>query len=443
MNFKSRLARLGPAAPVRPLDVTKVDATLPQEQTIASPQQGIAVSEAPGKPDVLAELRAKMAAMMGPVEPREVGVIGSSDEFSAISTLPFLECEAYGGKLHQRLECQRASAHVGRIPLSSAREVKMEMLSLLALSPDLAECDPARALYFDTETTGLGGAGALAFLVGLAWFDEQGDLVLEQLLLREPAEERALLRRFEELAARCSMLVSFNGKSFDWPLLQSRRVMNRLGAMEVRPHLDLLHVSRRLHKRRLGSCRLIHLEAEVLGWDRGEDDIPGAEIPARYSHFLRSGDEEALRAVIDHNAWDVLSMAALVGLYGEPLEQLRGEDLLSLTQTLTRAKAFDHAEQAVGQAMANGLANEGLELRARLYKARGDKARALIDFEALSREVDDPLVRFELSKLFEHHAKDFEKALQVVAAGTGEDDEAVSRRRERLMRRASRRKPLG
>jgi hypothetical protein len=324
------------------------------------------------------------------------------------------------------------------MPLVQALSVDPEMLSLLALDPELATCDPKRALYFDTETTGLGGAGAVAFLVGLGWFDEGGNFVLEQLLLDDPSQEPALLARLSEIIERSSCLVSFNGKSFDWPLLQSRCVMNRRPALQARPHLDLLHVSRRIHKRRLSRCRLLDLEAEVLGWERGEDDIPGAEIPPRYGHYLRTGDGEALRPVVDHNAWDVLTMAALVGLYGEPIDQLLAADLLGVAETLTRAKAYESAELVADRAIDLGEGIDGLSVRARLHRARGDKARALIDFEALSEQVDDPAVRLELAKLFEHHEKDFERALAVVSRGTGEDEQALERRISRLKRRSAR-----
>jgi hypothetical protein len=238
------------------------------------------------------------------------------------------------------------------------------------------------------------------------------------------------------------MLVSFNGKAFDWPLLKDRALMNRLKVPDPPPHLDLLHVSRRLHKRRLERFRLVDLETEVLGFERGADDIPGAEIPPLYAHFLRCGDEEILRPVVEHNAWDVLTMAALTGLYGESLEELTGSDLLGLTETLTRAKSFDAAEVAVGRALEEGREphdfSQALALRARLRRARGDKARALADYLQLSQQVDDVEVRFELAKLYEHHEKDFERALVIVEQGTSETVEAHEKRRARLVRRKER-----
>lgn len=425
MALKDRLSRLGPGAP---LGRREADVRAPGGAELPSVAQ-----IAPTSP--LDELRERMAAMLEtPDTPVSSVARARVDQAEA---LPFVTVDTEHGPLAQRLSTQRPSATVGRMPLGQAMSVDPEMLSLLALDPGLASCDPKRALYFDTETTGLGGAGTVAFLVGLGWFDEGGCFVLEQLLLDDPSQEPALLARLCELIERSSCLVSFNGKSFDWPLLQSRCVMNRRAALQARPHLDLLHLSRRIHKRRLSRCRLIDLEAEVLGWQRGEDDIPGAEIPPRYGHYLRTGDGDALRPVVDHNAWDVLTMAALVGLYGEPIEQLVAADLLGVAETLTRAKAFESARIMTDRAIDLGEGIEGLSVRARLHRARGDKARALVDFEALSQQVDDPAVRLELAKLFEHHEKDFERALSVVSQGTGEDEEALERRVLRLQRRAA------
>lgn len=401
----------------------------------------------------LEELRRKMQELLAegelsrsaerahPASETTTGVGGGEPSLSADlsrSELPFREVDFGGEPLWQRLEPLPPSTRVGRVPVDAAGHASAEMLGLLGLDPSLAACDPRRALFLDTETTGLGGSGALAFLVGMCWFDESRGWHLEQLLLRSPADEGALLRRVTELVQRSSMLVTFNGKSFDRPLLDTRLFMNRMPPLPQRPHLDLLSVGRRLHKRRLGSCRLIHLEREVLGWIRHEDDIPGAEIPPRYGHFLRTGDGEALRPVVDHNAWDVLSMAALVGLYGEPVPELHRDDLVSLARTLGRAKAFDRAIRVADAALASGAGHEALRARGDIAKARGDKAQALRDYEALCEEVDDPAVRLELAKLYEHHLGEPLSALQWVEAGTGETELAWSRRRARLERKVRR-----
>jgi uncharacterized protein len=374
----------------------------------------------------IAALRAKMSEILEGAENKPKFTANPSQ-----TSLPFDVAPLGTGRLHRRCQRVAASKTIGRIPVDAARTARAELLSLLALEPALRDCDPARALYLDTETTGLGGgAGTIAFLVGLAWF--AGDeLWLEQLLLVSPIDEPALLESLDERLREASMLVTFNGKSFDWPLLMGRYVMNRRAPPATPTHLDLLHVARRLHKLRLGSVTLKRLESEVLGLERGED-IDGAEIGPRYAHFLRTSDESALSVVVEHNATDVLSMAALVGLYGEPIALLAPLDLVGLGRTLSRAGEKDAALEVAEQARARGAGSEALRLAAQLHKARGDRLRALAEFEELAAEIDEPRVRLELAKLYEHLVKDHRAALQVIAQGTGETEEQIARRRTRV-----------
>ncbi len=193
----------------------------------------------------------------------------------------------------------------------------------------------------------------------------------------------------------------------------------------------LLHAARRLHKPRLDRVNLKALEIDVLALDRGPD-IDGAEIGPRYSHFLRTFDEDALRPVIDHNAVDVLSMVALVGLYGEPLERLNEADWVSLGRTFKRARAHGKAQDIAELAVQRHGGPEALRLRAELAKARGDRDKALLDFEEICGCIDDPKCRLELAKLYEHHVKQPNRALELVAQGTGESELATDRRRRRL-----------
>jgi hypothetical protein len=277
-------------------------------------------------------------------------------------------------------------------------------------------------------------------LVGLAWFETSGRLVLEQLVLPDPGGEKALLRQLRNRIEAASSLVSFNGKAFDLPLLQSRCIMNRLPPFALPPHLDLLHVARRLHRARLGQCRLTHVEAEVLGFLR-EDDIEGNEIGARYGHFLRTGEREALRAIVEHNAWDVMSMAALVGLYGEPVPALHPDDLVGLARTLKRAGALSAATAAADRAIDEGAGPEALRARGLIFKARGDRERALRDFESFAQAVEDPAARLELAKLYEHFVKRPDKALQMLELGTAEQPAQAEKRRGRLLQKLSKRPP--
>jgi uncharacterized protein len=185
--------------------------------------------------------------------------------------------------------------------------------ALRLLSPDGVDeiADPEQWLFLDTETTGLaGGSGTYAFLVGVAWW-EGGGLEIEQFFLREYSEERALLFALRERMAEHPVLVTFNGKCFDWPLLETRyRMTRKISAPSPRAHLDFLHPARNLWRLRLGSVRLSELERHILGWDRGADILSG-QIPQIYFDYLRGGPPERLVPVLNHNQMDLRGLAAL------------------------------------------------------------------------------------------------------------------------------------
>ena len=355
----------------------------------------------------------------------------------AVESLPFSARHTRGGPLWQRLERRPASERVGRAALAAAADADPGVLAQLALDPALAASAPGSWLFLDTETTGLGGAGTLVFLVGMAAIEPTGEVTIEQLLLVEPSAEQPMLERIAERVAAASLIVSFNGKAFDRPMLDGRAVLNRLPSLPRRPHLDLLHVGRRLHRQRLGCCTLKRLELEVLGFDRG-DDIDGSEVGPIYSHFLRSSDAAGLSAVVAHNYWDVLSMVALVGLYGQRTPALVGEDLAGLARTLKRAGALGHAERVADMACESGGGVEAYRVRAELAKSRGDCTGAVRDLEQLCREADDPRGRLELAKLYEHKLRQPAHALRWLELGTNENFTEQAKRRERLERKLRR-----
>lgn len=169
----------------------------------------------------------------------------------------------------------------------------------------------APLVCLDTETTGLAtGAGTLAFLVGLGLWD--GDqLRVRQLLLPDHALEPGLLGALGGLLPPDALLVTYNGRSFDWPLLTARYRLHRRDPPAVAGHLDLLHIARQLWKHRLGNARLATVEAAICRVRR-TDDLPGALIPDRYFSYLRDRRGEPLRAVLEHNRQDVVSLALLL-----------------------------------------------------------------------------------------------------------------------------------
>ncbi|MDH4209127.1 MAG: GNAT family N-acetyltransferase, partial [Anaerolineae bacterium] len=282
-----------------------------------------------------------------------------------------------------------------------------------------------RAAFLDVETTGLaGGAGTYAFLVGLGWF-EGGDFRLRQLFMRDYSEERALISLLEDTLASLSGIVSFNGKAFDVPLLESRFILSRRRfPLSSAPHLDLLHTARRLWRLRLESCRLSHLETEILGLQR-EGDVPSYLVPQLYFDYLRYGRAEPLKGVFYHNAQDILSLAALTSLscasFEEPLgfPANRGEDLYSLSRLYTDLRLGEQAETTLRAALDTPLP-EDLRRQAVYHLSfllkRQERWKEAEELWQLAMAEDHGLLYpfEELAKYYEHRQRDFARAEEVV-----------------------------
>jgi uncharacterized protein YprB with RNaseH-like and TPR domain len=241
--------------------------------------------------------------------------------------------------------------------------------ALRLVLPSLAEPsvlqDPEQWLFLDTETTGLaGGTGTCAFLVGLGWW-ERGGFQVEQLFLRDYDEEHAVLYALAERMAERPVLVTYNGKSFDWPLLDTRfRLTREIEPKAFRAHLDLLHPARALWRLEWGTARLGELERHVLGIERGPD-IPGELIPQLYFDFLRGGSAEPLVPVFRHNQSDLASLAALAGHMAglaaapdkaHPLEQYGLSRLFERSGDRARARRIYEMAIASGLPLALGRA---------------------------------------------------------------------------------------
>ena len=167
-------------------------------------------------------------------------------------------------------------------------------------------------VFLDTETTGLsGGTGTYAFLIGLGICAEDC-LRVVQLFLAGPAWERAWLEAVENELPRGCGLVTYNGRAFDLPLLLTRYTLARsVPSWRYAPHMDLLLLARHFYRGRLASCSLSSMERNVLGLQRGGEDVPGGEIPWMYTQFLRDSDASPLRGVFYHNTLDIVSLAVL------------------------------------------------------------------------------------------------------------------------------------
>jgi uncharacterized protein len=294
--------------------------------------------------------------------------------------------------------------------------------------------DPSKWLFLDTETTGLaGGTGTYAFLIGLAWWDA-GALQVEQLFMRDFAEEYSLLHELAARVAERPVLVTFNGKTFDWPLLDSRFTMTRvISTPRLAAHIDLLHPARALWKLRLGSVRLVELERHVLdasrlGWHR-EDDITSSLIPQLYFDYLRGGPSDPLVSVLRHNQMDLRGLAALFckinGLLASQAADRDGIDsldLFGLSRFFERRGEPDRAHIACSQALHLGLPAEFRPCARRdlafLAKRRGDHAAAVALWLELAADPQDGVLACEqLAIHYERRAKDLAHAMEFARLG--------------------------
>lgn len=332
-----------------------------------------------------------------------------------------------------------------------------DISDLIGLPPDfltalsdgaIRDSHPQRWAFLDTETTGLaGGSGTYAFLIGVGTIDEAGFRV-RQFFMRDYAEEASVLHSLAEYLKPFDVLITYNGKSYDQPLLETRyticRARHPFAAME---HLDLLHGARRLFKLRLENCRLVNLENQILGVER-EGDIPGELIPYCYFEYLRTQRAYRLIAIFHHNVLDIVSLACLTGVIPEAFrdpENVRarhGMDLLGLARWLQLSGRAEAALRLMRRAVDLGLPDR--HLFRTLFEAGTTEKKLGLEHAALATFTDLSLspnpfrarAWEELAKHYEHREKNCAMALECVrAARSLEDSPALAARQERLERR--------
>jgi uncharacterized protein YprB with RNaseH-like and TPR domain len=363
---------------------------------------------------------------------------------------PWATRETPFGPVHIVERWLEPSHRHGTVGVHSALERLPATLAALALDPELANLDLSRMLFLDTETTGLtGGSGTVAFLVGIARFDDDS-LLLTQLLLPNLGGEVPMLVALAEHLAAASCILTYNGKSFDWPLLRTRYVMNRLPVPALPPHVDLLHASRRIWKPRLGSVRLTDVEREIMRFSR-EGDVDGAEIPSRYFSFLREGGTDWLVPVLEHNQNDLIALPAMLGVLGERFEQIECDDhaLDALAYGKLALRVAD-GERAAAFAIAAVAASEGSPLASHAWSFRGEVARRSREAEAAVRHYEQALdlcedaarraaLHVTLAKLYEHGLQNLRGAYRHAReTELAEGPELHGRRLGRLTRKLER-----
>jgi len=279
-----------------------------------------------------------------------------------------------------------------------------------------------RMLFIDTETSGLsGGAGTFAFLIGIGRF-QQGCFHLEQLIIRDPSEELAMLLHLADMIRPDTIFVSFNGKSFDIPLIQNRLVLNRLPVMlRELAHVDILHISRRLWRKTLPSCTLKELEVSILGFPRSSEDVPGWMIPDIYFEYLRNRDPGKLSDVIYHNAQDIVSLAALMIHISKLLEvensisEVSTDDLIAISKLYWDLGSQDIAARILHSGNIRNLSpQQTLSINSLLgqYYKYIDKPLEAVKYWETAASNGDPYSCIELAKVYEHKHNDFSSALQ-------------------------------
>ena len=313
--------------------------------------------------------------------------------------------------------------------------------------------DIEKCLFIDTETTGLsGGAGTVAFLVGVGYIS-RGFMTVEQFFMKDYSDEPEMLYRLKALMEKFDCAVSFNGKSFDMPLLRSRFTMNRMKDYPDLFDLDLLTPARRAWKLRLESCRLCNLEERVLGMQR-DGDIPGSEVPQRYFDFLKTGDMSLVDDIIKHNYQDIVSLGLLMDkllcVYTSPEKQGYVQDLFSLGKALEkqgehakarelyRLSAVPRRALSLSALREGGIAGQANARLFRLCLRAGDTDGAIATLEQmLSRSQMGVMPHVELAKIYEHRKKDLRRALahtRAALAHCGESEtEELKKREKRLL----------
>lgn len=277
-------------------------------------------------------------------------------------------------------------------------------------------------LFIDTETTGLsGGAGTLAFLVGCGRFTQDGFTVRQYLMRDYPEEPSVLLKVLEELR-QARLLVSFNGASFDIPLLQSRFVMHRLRQQAaLPPHIDLLHAARRVYKLRIGKCSLTALEKEIFHEERA-DDLPGSMVPEQYFRFLKTGNMALMEPILDHNRQDIVSLARLTVqmacLHEAPLSAGHQEDLFSLGKVMEKRGRSDAARSCYRAVGKGRMLLPALTRLAKMSEKERNSSEAADLYERARLLPDtDAKVYIALSKIYEHRLKQCDRALDIARQG--------------------------
>ena len=438
--------------PAPPAKNTRDAGAAPPDEEESSPVGGGGVLSS----EMAFQLQARMGLSPGNSSMAQASSgAGEPPEIEAVLPGEIVGDEAWGFFLYRR--SFPLDHPIGTVPLGAGLACDGAQIALSACDDRLRTFDPHRTVYVDTETTGLaGGAGTVAFLVGLGYFCEDA-FILEQCFLRDYDDEGAMLEYLAERFREFDCVVSYNGKSFDLPLLKTRFVQHRLPLpLSEAGHYDLVHAVRRVWKKRLSDCSLNNIERLVLGFHR-HDDVPGYLIPRIWLDYLETRDARPLEGVFHHHAMDILSLAALAGHLSQRLAATEGpafhhaEDQVSVIRLYYRNKEYTSViEHARGFLETSAVADD---LRRECLFLLGNAAKRLNRFDEMYeawKEIheaypEDSVGAAELAKFIEHQfrnprgaAEICRETLQAIEAAKGlpglSGDIRISALRGRLKR---------
>ena len=297
-----------------------------------------------------------------------------------------------------------------------------QKLAEWAKAADLAEASLENFVFLDTETTGLSvGTGTMAFLIGVGKFEGEG-FHLEQYFLRNPTEESAQLAALVAFCDEMEAVITYNGKSFDIPILNTRFILQGMNSpFEALAHFDLLHLTRRVWKARLEHCNLGVIEKAILEMERTEEDIPGYLASEYYLDYLRTGDSTSIKGIFYHNEQDVVSLAALFARLADILENPltwqsnSHQDLNSLGRVLERMGKTELALQIYDRSFKEEFNEESLLRSAKLSKKLGNWEQAVLFWQLAGEDSVEALE--ELAKYYEHHLKNYQLAQDCTLKG--------------------------
>jgi uncharacterized protein len=349
------------------------------------------------------------------------------------------------------LECERvwdSRSHHGRVDIGALIELPADHFHAVS-EGEAKPSPPDQWAFLDTETTGLaGGSGTCAFLIGVGRITKDG-FRLRQFFLRDFGEEPSVLEALSDELASASTLVTYNGRAFDVPLLETRYRMNRAKPpFASLDHVDLLYGARRLWRLRLDNCKLQQLEREIIGFER-HGDIPGEQIPTAYFDFLRGRGAAWLAQVFEHNALDVVTLACVAAVVPQRFHAPTSmsidhpEEMVSMGRWLHQSSRVDEALALFREAAARGLRDE-LMFRTlwdvSIIERRQKRWEAAVAIWSELASVSNPhqaASLIELSKHYEHREKNYAIALEWVVQALAIDNlDEIRKRHARLQRLA-------